>query len=809
VLDFLRRDVRFGLRAIGRNPLFALVAVVSIGVGVGATTAIVTLANTLLLQPPPGVGNAERVVTVGRTQEGQGFDNFSYPNYLDYRAAATTLSGFAAMRLEPQPMSLAGPAGGEAIESGWVTGNFFDVLQAHPALGRFFHADEDSPVAAPVVVLNHAFWRNRFAADPGVVGQKVVLNGTPFTVVGVAAEGFHGPFVLSPDVWVPLHATAVNDRGLFTQRSAVWLMGIARLAPGATLGAVQSQLNTITASLLREYPRANEGKGMRVAPASLFPGEMRGIVGGFLGVLFALAALVLIVASTNVAGMLLARAAARRREIAVRLAIGASRMQLIRQLVVESVLLFVAAGIAGIGLAQLLVNALMGMVPRLPVQLAFDPKVDSVVLAFALGASLLTGFAAGLIPAIQSTNPALVHALKLDAASSGGRRQRLRSALLVSQIAFSMLLLIVGGLFGRSLLSARAIDTGFETKGIEIASLNLDIANHDSVAQPRIARAILEGAVAIPGVRHAAFSVMLPLDGGGMGLGGIEVDGRSAPDERNGWAMDWNVVTPDYFETLGIPIAAGRPFSDIDNAGAPEAAILNETFARALFPEGDALGRTMRNGDRTLTVVGIARDARYRTLGESPRNFVYVNLAQRPMGRLHLLTRSDAGVSVAREVRRLVQRVDPNLPILDQRTMEDQAALSLFPQRIAVWMAGGLGAVAFLLALLGVYGVTAYAVAQRTREIGVRVALGAMRGQVLWLVVRQGLLLAGVGVIIGGIAAAGVTRLLSSLLYGIHATDAIAFAGAAVLLTMAALAASWIPARRAAAINPVTALRAE
>ena len=811
MFDPVRRDARFALRGLLRSPVFTVIAIVSIGVGVGATTAIVTLANTLLLKPPPGIGKPEKLVTVGRTQEGRGFDNFSYPNYLDYQAGTRTLLALAAVRMEPQPLSLAGPAGGEAIQGGLVTGNFFDVLQARPSAGRFFHADEDRPGGAgAVTVLNHRFWRTRFAADPAVVGRKIVLNGSPFTVVGVAAERFQGPFVMAPDLWIPLRASSLLGRpeDIFNSRQAVWLIGIGRLARDASRDAVQAELGAVAARLAQEYPDANAGKGIRVMPVSLFPGDVGSMVGAFMAMLLGVAGLVLLIASTNVAGMLLARAAARQREIAVRLALGASRGQLVRQLATESVILFLAAGAAGVALSYWLVRGLMALVPTLPVQLAFDPRVDWRVLAFALVISLVTGLAAGLVPALQSTRPALVPALKLEAGHAG-RRQRLRGALLVSQLAFSMLLLVVAGLFARALAHARAIDPGFDPHNVEIASLDLDLANYDAPRGLGLTATLLDRVRAMPEVRFAAFSAMLPLGGGGLGLGGVQVEGRTAPDRRRGWDEDWDIVTPGYFRTLGIPLVRGRDFSEADRQGAPDVAILNQRFAGQLWPGEEAIGRTFRNGDRTVTVVGIARDAKYRTLGEDPRNFVYVPLAQRYLPRMSLLVRTAKEASVGSAVRRTLAELDKGLPILDQRTLEEQTATSLFPQRVALWVAGSLGAVALLLALLGIYGVTAMSVAQRTREIGVRMALGAARGHVLGLVVRQGVLLAGMGVGIGAAAALAATRLLGSLLYGVPAADAIAFAGAAALLSGAAVAASWIPARRAARIDPVIALRAE
>src|SRR5215207_4888902 len=486
MLDLLSQHVRYAARTLRRSPLFAIVSVLSIAIGVGATTAIVTLANTLLLRPPPGVGHPERIVTVGSTRDGRGFDNFSYPNFVDYRAARA-LSGVAAIRVEPQSASLAGPGGGEPIQISAASGNFFDVLEAHPAAGRFFTMDEDrAPGANPVAVLSHAFWTRRFQADPSLVGRPIVLNGSPFTVVGVAAEGFQGPFVLAPDLWVPLTASTLLGlpADIFTQREAVWIMGIGRLAPNVGIGQAQAELSAIATRLLQAYPQANEGKGVAVAPASLFPGDLRKIIGAFMAMLLAVAGLVLLIASTNVAGMLLARATARRREIAVRLALGASRRQLVAQLVIESLMVFAAAGAAGLLLARWLVAGLMALVPLLPVQLIFDPQLDWRVLSFALTVSLVTGIVAGIVPALQSTRPELVPALKSDTGGATAKH-RLRSGLLVTQIAFSTLLLVVAGLFARTLAHARSIDPGFDPRGVYVASLDLGLANYDSITGRR------------------------------------------------------------------------------------------------------------------------------------------------------------------------------------------------------------------------------------------------------------------------------------------------------------------------------------
>ena len=812
MLDLFRKDAAHAARSLRRSPLFTTIAVLSVAIGIGATTGIVTLANALLFKSAPGIGAPDRLVGIGGTRNGRGFDNFAYPTFVAYRERTTSLTGISAIQIDPMSLSLRGPNGGEPVQGTIVSGNFFQVLQARPHLGRFFVAEEDSiPRENPVVVLSHKFWRERFNGDPAIVGQKIVLNGTPFTVVGVAAEKFQGPFVLAPDMWVPAMSAPLIGRGegLIKCRECSWIMALGRLAPNVSVSQAQAELATVAHQLQVDYPKGFEGKGVSVQPLTFFPGGVRNMIAGFMAVLLAVAGLVLLIASTNVAGMLLARASARQREIAVRLAVGATRAQLIRQLVTESVLLFVLSGFAGLLLANWLVAGMMALIPKLPVQLYFDPGIDWRVLTFAMGVTLVSGLAAGLIPALQATKPSLVPALKSEGGGSG-KKLRLRSALLVTQIAFSMLLLIVAGLFARALVRARTMDAGFDPRGVQISALDLQLVNYDAKQGQPFVETLRERVGRIPGVQSTALAAMLPLDGGGLGLGGIEVPDRPPPDAKHtSWDADWNVITPGYFETMRLPIVRGRDFNDRDREGSPDVAIFNERFAARVWPGEDPIGKTFRNEGRTVTIVGIARDSKYRSLGEDPINFLYVPLAQRYFQRTHLLVRAGENAPVAGPIRRIVAALEPSLPILSQKTFEEHAAMSLFPQRLALWVAGSLGVVALLLALLGIYGVTAYTVTQRTREIGVRLAVGAQRNSVLGLILRQGLTLAGIGVAVGALLGFGATRLLRALLYGVPASDVIAFGGAAVLLVVAALAASWIPAMRAAAVDPVVALRAD
>jgi predicted permease len=638
------------------------------------------------------------------------------------------------------------------VESGVVSGNFFSVLQVRPALGRFFLPEEDrTPRTHAVAVLSHRFWRERFTGDSTILARAIVLNGVPFTVVGVADESFHGSSVVAPDLWVPMMAKpwlGSSVENLTTSRGGAWLMAIGRLKPDVGISQAQADLATIAAQLRQAYTDVNEGHGVRVMPVSLFPGDIQRIVALFVTFLFVLTGLVLLIAGTNVAGMLLARTAARRREIAVRLAIGASRARLVRQFITESAVLFLVAGVAGTVIARWMLTGLLALIPQLPLQVAIEPSVDWRVVLFALVVSLGAGLLAGLAPALQSTRPALAPELRSDVGGSG-RKHRLRSGLLVAQMAFSMLLLVTAGLFGRALMRAKAIDPGFDARGVNIAMLDLNLVNHTAVSGAQFLDRLVERARSLPGAQNVALARMIPLDGGGMGLGPIQVDGREAPDREGGWNADWNIVTPGYLDLMRIPLVTGRDFRADDRDGSPDVAIINQTLAATIWPGEDAIGKVIRNDERSVTVIGVARNSKYRTLGEDPRGFIYVPLAQRYNGNMSLLVRTEPGIAMTAPIRGVVAELDPSLPIVNAQTLEEHAAVGLFPQRVALWVAASLGGVALLLALLGIYGVTAFGVAQRTREIGIRIALGSSRREVLRLVLAQGIRLGGIGVAVG------------------------------------------------------------
>ena len=819
MFDSWLQDLRYAVRLLRRNPLFALTAVLSLAIGIGANTTIFTIANALLFKPPLGVADASRLVDVGRSQDGQGFDNGSYSNYLDIRARNTVFSGIYAYRLGPEPMSLRGKDGAERIYGEMVSTNYFNVLGTPPHIGRLFTSDDsEQPAATPLAVLSHRFWMRRFNGDPAIVGQTLVLNGRPFMVIGVTPEGFHGTTLLTSDLWVPVNMVGeLASRlppAILTSRESAWLVMGARLKPGVTVGQAQAELANIGRALEQEFPDANRGKGLRVVASSPVPGD-GAPVAAFMAVLMAIVMLVLAIACANVAGVLLARATTRRREIAVRLAIGAGRGRLIRQMLVESTLLFLIGGSGGLVLARLMTGALLSLLPAVPLPIDVTLALDGRAVVFTLTLSLVAAILSGLAPAFHASRAEVVGALKSDT-QGGPERIWLRHAFVVSQVALSIVLVVGAGLFARALQRASEIDPGFDPHGVELATLDLSLGGYTADTGRVFARELIRRVRETPGVQAAALSAVMPLGDRGIGLGGLAVPGVEPRNGRRFFDVDWNVITPGYFATMKMALLTGRDFSDADREGTPSVVIVNETAARQWWPRQDALGKTLLqetgrpdapDAVRTLTVVGVARDSKYRNLGEDPRPFVYVPIQQQYMSRTVIAARSAHGQRLAGELRALLASMNPNLPIVQALTFDAYSQLGLLPQRIAASVAGSLGLVGVLLAAMGIYGVTAYMVSSRTREIGIRMALGAERASVVRMVLRQGLTLTMIGAAIGLAVAAAASRLLGSLLFGVGATDPLTFIGSTLLFFVVGAAACYVPARRATAIGAMDALR--
>jgi len=816
MLHTIWQDVRYGARLLRRSPLFTLTAVLSLAIGIGANTAIFSAASAMLLRPLPGVQQAGRLVDIGRSQDGHGFDNSSYPNFRDVRARVTTLTDVYAARLDPSPMGLGGQDGAERIYGTMVSANYFAVLGTTPAAGRLLVEADDSgaPGSHPVTVISYELWQRRFGGDRNVIGQTVTLNGTPFAIVGIAPPGFQGTTVMRSDVWVPIMAMPVamprQNASLLEMRDGVWLVMGGRLKPGVTVAQANAEVAAIGKSLEREFPRENRGKGLVAMKSAVVPGNMD-VLAGFVALLMGIVGVVLLIACVNLSGMLLARAAGRRREVAVRLAIGASRARLARQMLTETLLLFAGAGVLGVLLSRGLQAMLLGVLPQLPVPLALDMPMDLRVLAFALLLSFGAAVVSGLAPALQASRPDVVRALKAEGAGAG-TRLRLRSAFLVGQVALSLLLVITAGLFLRALGRAASIHPGFDAANVDVAMLDLSLARYTDTTGPGFARDLLSRASARPGIVSAALAVDLPLDGGNVGLGSLKTPGIRHGESEEVRAH-WNAVSAGYFKTLNLALARGRDFTGADIAAAPKVAIINETLARAAWGTADALGRTFQAnytdaGWEPVTVVGVTTDAQVEWLGGTVDPLIYVPLTQRYVPRVALLVKTN-GASAIPLMRALVREINPNLPVTQAMPLTDINALQLIPQRVAAAASGAFGIVGLLLAAIGIYGVTSYNVTQRVREIGIRVALGADRGTVLAMILRQATWLTGLGIVIGLAAGAIVAQVIQSLLFNVSALDPITFAGGGALFLLVTVAATLGPARRATRVDPMVALRTE
>ena len=811
-------DLRHAVRLLGRSPVFTLTSILSLALGIGSAATIFSLTDALLFAPTAGVRDAAQLIDIGRADEGSGFDNMSHPAYKYLREHSQTTE-VAAVDFGGGPMSLRTAGSSEQVVGTQVSANYFDVLGTRPALGRFFRADEDQvPGERPVVVLSHAMWTKRFNSDPAILDNPIRLNNREFSVVGVAEPGFQGSSMIGTDLWVPFAMVQVvrgepNANRLNEARGA-WHVAIGRMKPGVEIGQAKAELNTVMSAFKKAEPAANQRHTINVAKMGRIPGPVRTPFLAFIGFLFALTGALLAIACSNVAGLLLARAATRRREMATRLAVGASRGELIRQLLTETMVLFVVAAAASVPLTYSLVSWLAGSLPALPVILNLDFGVNIRVLAFAFGIALLTGVIFGLAPARHALGADLAPMLHGANATTDRRRFRLRNSLVTAQVALSLMLVVTALLFLRSLEKAADTDPGFATANIQIAGVDVSISGYREQQAVALADRFLERLRGIAGVESAAHARMIPLQGSGFGLGSLRVDGAAGPRSDGRFDSDWDVVSPGYFETIQMPIVEGRAFNANDRAGAPRVAIINQTFARQAWPGQSAIGRTLmqrisENEERALQVIGIARDAKYRYISSDRAPFIYVPMAQQPQAAIQFYVRHAPGRQIANDIRTAMAQVEPNVPIILLQSFDDAAVIGLLPQKLAAWIAGSVGTIGIFLAALGLYGLMAFLVAQRTREIAIRMALGASNTEMRSMVLKQAGVLGAIGGVIGLVLAAGIGNLAHSLLVGVPPVDPISFGGTALLFVIVLAIAAWTPAARAAATDPATALRAE
>jgi predicted permease len=820
-MNTILQDLRYGARMLLKQRGFTLVAVITLALGIGANTSMFSLLAALLLKPLPGVAEPDRLAQIGRTYNGVGFNNSAYADYRDFRNQNTTFTGIAAE--STQSFHLGTDRAAERVWGELVSGNYFEVLGARAAQGRLLQPeDARNEGESPVAVISERLWRKYFDAE-SPVGKTISLNSHNYTIIGVVAEfKSTGRVDEKRDVWIPITMWRHGNPWLvkigadwLNSRGAQFVDLFGRLKPGATVAQAQADLTVIAGRLDRDHPQTDGVNnkvevGVKVLSGLGLSPEDRIEVERFAGVQIGVVAVVLLIVCANVAGLLLARGASRQKEIGVRMALGAPRWRIAQQLLTESSMLALLGGVLGILVAMWLSDWIAAMLPEsqkdLKEQIRF--ALDWRALSFTLGLSLLTGILFGLAPALQLSKPDLIPALK-DARGSSGRggRSRLRNAMVVGQIALSLLLLVSAGLFLRTLRNSQAINVGFNYENLLTARLDLGRQGYTEEQGRGFYQQLLENAGNLPGVQSASLALSVPLEGNNYGYDIALDDGRQIN-------IRYNCVTPRYLETMGIQLLLGRPFSEHDGVGAAPVAIINETLARRAWPNENPVGKHFKWNDgkreTPIEVIGVARDAKGANLFQDTPSAAFLPFAQRYDGgmTLHLRTIVRPEQLIA-PVQREIGVLDKKLPVYNVRTLEQYRDEALNEKRIQAQLITAFGLLALVLASVGLYGALSYSVAQRTQEIGVRMALGAQAGDVLRMVVRQGLKLVGLGVVIGLAGALAVTRAVKSLLYGVGATDPLTFIAVTLLLVIVALLACWIPARRATKVDPMVALRAE
>lgn len=804
-------DLRFAARMLRRQPAFTAVVLVTLMLGIGANAAIFTVIDAALLRPLP-YHEPERLVHLWETRRSDlaHRTEASYPDFLDWQ---THTRSFAAIEgYDETNLTVAADVGEPLMLDGVrVTPGFFAMLGVRPILGRAFVADDATADGAPVVVVGHVYWQRRLGGDPNVVGRSLTLDRRRYTIVGVLPASFHFAPVDDAEFWLPLETSSPR----IGQRFNHWLNVVARLAPGVTADAARADLASVMRRLAEQYPETNAGRGAAVIPlrdAIIGPVRMT------LLVLFGAVGCVLLVACVNVAGLMLARSAARGREIAVRAALGADRGRIVRQLLAESALLAIAGGLLGAGTAHLGVRLIVAALP--PEVASGMPylqnlRIDRVVLAYAATLALAAGLLSGLAPALVVSRPSAAELLRRGGrGASGGARPRLRGALVTAQIALTMVLLIGAGLMTRSLSHLLRVDAGFDADGVLTARVALSGPSYDSAErQQQFFETLLGRVRELPGVRAAGAVRNLPLAGGGTNT--FRVEGRREPDPASRPEATMRGVAGDYFHAMGIRLIAGRVFGSVDRANTLPVVVTSAGLARRLFSdEASAVGQRLRFyafPESAWTIVGVVGDVRTGRLDDDAPPTIYYTHLQAAENRMSIVARTAGDpASLAPLLRREAHALDPAVAVYDVRTMEEQVTRSpaVFSRRLPLHLVGAFAIAALALAVVGIYGLIAYTVARRTQEIGIRIALGARRANILSLVVREGALLALLGVSAGLVVALWATRMLASLLYGVNATDPLTYFSVAVCLGAVSLAASYVPARRAARVDPMIALRA-
>ena len=827
MLENVIADVRHSLRWLRRSPAFTLIAIASLAIGIGFNTTLFTLVDALLFRPLPVERPGELVDVFTTGGDGDRYATSSYPDFLDLKSQNQVFAdmlgyspSIAAVKLTDRSRLAMGEV---------VTGNYFQMFGVKARLGRTLLPDDDEAGAPRAAVISYRAWTREYGASPSVIGQAIRIHGQPYTIVGVLPSEFIGMVpLIAPEVWTPMvYVDDVEPGGIISvvpsptgntrleRRGTRWMFVKGRLKPGATVDRAAANLRVIAKQLQASYVQTNKDRDIAVVPTKdvhIHPLADRALLPIALGLMIVVG-LVLLIACANVASMLLARASGRQKEIGIRLAIGASRMRLVQQLLSESAVMATLGALAGVLLAWTLTRLAMSIQLPIPIPLSFALRIDTRVLVFTGVVTFLAAMVAGLAPALKATRPNLVDELKGDVAArrTGGRRWTLRDGLVVTQIAVTMVLLVLAGLLTRSFVAAQRIGVGFRTEGLAILSTDMNMIGYDETRAKTFYDRALERVRAVPGVESAALAERVPFSIN-YNRNLVFLPDRHGPNDK-GVVIDVARVAAEYFPTLGVSIVQGRNFAAIDTPTSPGVVVVNESMARKYWPNQDAIGkriRTQKYDGKEYEVVGVSIDYKVSTVGESNTPYIHYAVSQRPDPAEQILarTRGDAGALLA-AMRRELLAIEPNVLFLDNQTMDAQVAATLLPAKAGAMSVSVVGVVAMALASIGLYGVIAYAVARRTREIGIRMALGARRSAVIGMVMRQGLRMAASGVAVGALLALGGAKAIAAALYGVSFVDPIAWSTAIATLFLVAAIANLVPARRAAAVDPSVALRAD
>src|SRR6266852_3855406 len=809
------QDIRYSLRVIAKAPGFAAIAILTLALGIGANTTIFSWINSALLNPVPGLASPSEVVSLTLSKPGDNPFPFTYPDLEAMRDGQQSFTGIAACSFAQ--MSLTSKSKPERVWGMLASANYFDVLGVRPILGRgFLPAEDEKPGGAPVAVISYRLWQTRFGASPDIVGEEIEINQHPYTIVGVTPAVFQGNLTgVRFEIWVPMmmEAQLLPQGDLLHDHHYFWLLAFGRLKPGVVPAQAQEEMTLRLKREVKNYPEEHKGHdSVTVYPLWRSPFGLNFFLATLLPMLMTIAGLVLLLACANVANLMLVRSVGRRREIAIRMSLGASRWRLVRQLLVESLMLALAGGAVALLITFWTEGTLMKFLPVTDFPISLSIRADRAVLLATMVISVLTGLIFGILPALRSSSEAPMGVLKEDTGSASGglRKARLASGLVVAQISLSLLLLICAGLFIRSFMSAQQINPGFNSHNVLIASYDLFMAGYSEATGAEFDHQLIAKLEALPGIQSAALSSRVPLGFGG-GSTSVKPEGYVLQPNES-METQFAIITPNYFKTMQIPIVKGRDFTLQDTKKSQRVVIVNETFVDRYWPNQEGVGKQL-NSDLTnewFTVVGVARTSKVNELNEKPTPFLYLPLHQVYRATMIINARVTGDpLAFGKSVEKTLHELNADLVVFDVTTLELREQIATFGQRVAGTFVGAFGLLALILAAVGIYGVTAYTTRQRTHEIGIRMALGASKEDILRLVLGQGIRLALVGVSIGLVVSILLTRFLKNLLFGVTSTDAITFSSVAVLLCLVTLAACFVPALRATKVDPMTALRYE